>query len=59
VIYPVQGVQKANHTNIYNLKVQNTKKAPPKTKTKLQVDTHTKEWGFPPIMIAVTKSRLF
>jgi len=47
------------YKSIYKLKVQNTKKAPPKTKTKLQMDTHTKKWVFSPIIIAVIKSRLF
>ena len=38
---------------------ESTTKTEKKKKTRLQVDTHTKKRVFPPIMIIVTKGRLF
>jgi len=51
-------VQKTNHTRVFTTSRCNHKGSTTNAE-KLQVDTHTKKWGFPSIMIIVTKSRMF
>jgi len=52
-------MQKVNQPKVFTTTRCSKLKAPSKNKNELHLNTHTKEWMLPPIVIAITKSCLF